>query len=76
MTIMKLSQVCAYANWPTEAFEVWKWCKSGIAPIIRMLQKTYFLDFGQRNWAAMKKPMWEQQRFQYVGESTNVYCSS
>jgi hypothetical protein len=25
---MKLSQVCAYANWPTEAFEVWKWCKS------------------------------------------------
>jgi hypothetical protein len=25
---MRIAQVCAYANWPTEAFEVWKWCRS------------------------------------------------
>ena len=25
---MRIAQVCAYANWPTETFEVWKWCRS------------------------------------------------
>jgi hypothetical protein len=25
---MRIAQVCAYANWSTEAFEVWKWCRS------------------------------------------------
>lgn len=47
MLKIRITQVCAYANWPTESFEVWKWCESHkpkkeIAKIMRSLFLTIF----------------------------------
>ena len=46
---MEISQVCAYANWPDESLEVWKWCERNRSTknIVREMKSLFLIIYAE-----------------------------